>query len=97
MVQQYLRVRWRWLRGIGAAIIERRWQQVNAEEQAKLQVILFEESTLSLNYLVLVFSSCAIATFGLISNSAAVIIGAMIVAPLMLPIRGVALGASRVI
>ena len=34
-----------------------------------------------------------IATLGLISNSAAVIIGAMIIAPLMLPIRELAFGA----
>jgi len=52
-----------------------------------------EESTLDINYLVLILGSCIIATFGLLSNSAAVIIGAMIVAPLMLPIRGLAFGA----
>ncbi|MEG3836906.1 MULTISPECIES: DUF389 domain-containing protein [unclassified Microcoleus] len=52
-----------------------------------------EESTLNINYLVLILGSCIIATFGLLSNSAAVIIGAMIVAPLMLPIRGLAFGA----
>jgi uncharacterized membrane protein len=33
-----------------------------------------------------------IATFGLVANSAAVIIGAMIIAPLMLPIRSLAFG-----
>ena len=54
---------------------------------------LLEESTLDFNYLVLILGSCAIATFGLLSNSVAVIIGAMIVAPLMLPIRGIAFGA----
>jgi uncharacterized membrane protein len=37
----------------------------------------------------------AIATLGLLSNSAAVIIGAMIIAPLMLPIRGLAFGALQ--
>ncbi|MEG3903255.1 DUF389 domain-containing protein [Microcoleus sp. B4-C5] len=52
-----------------------------------------EESTLNINYLVLILGSCIIATFGLLSNSAAVIIGAMIIAPLMLPIRGLAFGA----
>ncbi|MEG3911402.1 DUF389 domain-containing protein [Microcoleus sp. w2-18bC1] len=52
-----------------------------------------EESTLDINYLVLILGSCIIATFGLLSNSAAVIIGAMIIAPLMLPIRGLAFGA----
>jgi uncharacterized hydrophobic protein (TIGR00271 family) len=54
---------------------------------------LLAESTLDLSFLVLVVSSCAIATFGLLANSAAVIIGAMIIAPLMLPIRGLAFGA----
>lgn len=60
-------------------------QQVRAE--------LLDESTPNLSFLILIVSSCAIATFGLLSNSAAVIIGAMIIAPLMLPIRGVAFGA----
>ncbi|MEP6524914.1 DUF389 domain-containing protein, partial [Microcoleus vaginatus DQ-U2] len=52
-----------------------------------------EESTLDIDYLVLILGSCIIATFGLLANSAAVIIGAMIIAPLMLPIRGLAFGA----
>ncbi|KAM3116559.1 DUF389 domain-containing protein [Phormidesmis sp. 146-33] len=54
---------------------------------------LMAESKSDEVYLILIVSSCAIATFGLLSNSTAVIIGAMIVAPLMLPIRGLALGA----
>lgn len=58
-----------------------------------MQVGLLEESTLDINYIVLILGSCAIATLGLLSNSAAVIIGAMIIAPLMLPIRGLAFGA----
>ncbi|MGF1576962.1 MAG: DUF389 domain-containing protein [Cyanophyceae cyanobacterium] len=67
--------------------------KVTLEEFQALYAGVYEESHTSLNYLMLVFTSCAIATFGLLSNSAAVIIGAMIVAPLMLPIRGLALGA----
>ncbi|NJK76802.1 MAG: DUF389 domain-containing protein [Microcoleus sp. SU_5_6] len=54
---------------------------------------LLEESTLDINYLVLILCSCIIATLGLLANSAAVIIGAMIIAPLMMPIRGLAFGA----
>lgn len=54
---------------------------------------LLSEAELSLNFLVLLVSSCIIATLGLLMNSAAVIIGAMIIAPLMLPLRGLALGA----
>lgn len=59
----------------------------------QLQAELLAESTPDSSYLVLIVSSCAIATFGLLANSTAVIIGAMIIAPLMLPIRGLAFGA----
>lgn len=61
----------------------------------QLQADLLTEATLDSSYLVLVIGSCAIATFGLLANSAAVIIGAMIIAPLMLPIRGLAFGALQ--
>ncbi|MEA5471926.1 DUF389 domain-containing protein [Spirulina sp. 06S082] len=54
----------------------------------KLRQSLLEESKLTQHYLVLILASCLIATLGLLINSTAVIIGAMIVAPLMLPIRG---------
>ncbi|MDG2992251.1 DUF389 domain-containing protein [Candidatus Synechococcus calcipolaris G9] len=71
------------------------FRQVRATEESLNCLIedVLSESTLSGSYLVLVIGSCAIATFGLLSNSAAVIIGAMIIAPLMLPIRGIALAA----
>jgi uncharacterized hydrophobic protein (TIGR00271 family) len=51
------------------------------------------DASWNLNYVVFIIGSCLIATFGLISNSAAVIIGAMIIAPLMLPLRAMAFGA----
>jgi uncharacterized hydrophobic protein (TIGR00271 family) len=59
----------------------------------QLQTELLTESTPDPSYLILIISSCAIASFGLLSNSTAVIIGAMIIAPLILPIRGLAFGA----
>ena len=81
------------------------WSQINARLQtflftrrvSKAQVrelvaALQEEADLDVNYVVLIFGSCAIATFGLLANSVAVIIGAMLVAPLMLPIRSTAFG-----
>ncbi len=61
----------------------------------QLKTELLAESTPDLPYLILIIGSCAIATFGLLANSAAVIIGAMIIAPLMLPIRGLAFGALQ--
>ncbi len=65
------------------------------EQLQQLQTDLLAESTLDSAYIILIISSCAIATLGLLSNSAAVIIGAMIIAPLMLPIRGLAFDALQ--
>ncbi|MEM8678963.1 MAG: DUF389 domain-containing protein [Planctomycetota bacterium] len=46
-------------------------------------------------FFVLLITSSLIASFGLIANSSAVIIGAMLVSPLMTPIFGAALGRLR--
>lgn len=70
-----------------------RRNRAKPDQLHQLVADLQTESQLDEVYLLLIVGSCAIATFGLLSNSAAVIIGAMIVAPLMLPIRGLALGA----
>ena len=51
-------------------------------------------SKLSVSFFLLLVSSAAIATLGLLANSAAVIIGAMIVAPLMDPILSLAFGIA---
>ncbi|HSM80515.1 MAG TPA: DUF389 domain-containing protein [Nodosilinea sp.] len=75
-------------------------RSVAADDLTRLRQDLLEESQLSWHYLTLVVGSCIIATLGLLSNSAAVIIGAMLIAPLMLPIRGAAFGileADRVL
>ncbi len=45
----------------------------------------------SVDYLVLILLSTIIASFGLLLNSSAVVIGAMVIAPLMDPILGIAL------
>lgn len=58
----------------------------------KLRESLLQDAELNQNYLVLIVSSCLIATFGLLINSTAVIIGAMIIAPLMSPLRGLSFG-----
>ena len=83
-----------WLRGLRRLA----WSQihlphVSEKELFTLQENLLQESTISPGYLILVMGSCVIATLGLLADSVAVIIGAMIIAPLMLPIRGIALGA----
>ncbi len=78
-----------------AAWLEQKLESVRsvpADNLTRLRQSLLDESCLSWHYLVLVVGSCIIATLGLLSNSAAVIIGAMLIAPLMLPIRGAAFG-----
>jgi uncharacterized membrane protein len=83
---------WRRLRSVSLEWVQK-IPHVSEEEVILLQDGLMRESSLSLNYLVLVTGSCVIATLGLLSNSAAVIIGAMIIAPRKLAIRGIAIGA----
>ncbi|HHD75338.1 MAG TPA: TIGR00341 family protein [Campylobacterales bacterium] len=56
---------------------------------------LREESKLSSTFMVLLILATFIATFGLYINSASVIIGAMLLAPLMQPIVGVSMGLLR--
>ena len=68
-------------------------KQVNEVYIRKLDRELCQDATWNLNYIIFTISACLIATFGLISNSTAVIIGAMLVAPLMLPLRALAFGA----
>ena len=54
-----------------------------------------EGSEPALRFYILVAVSTLIAGFGLISNSTAVVIGAMLVAPLMTPIFGISLALVR--
>ncbi len=59
----------------------------DANKVAAIRSELIEESALDYTYLILIISSCIIATLGLLANSTAVIIGAMIVAPLCCPLE----------
>lgn len=52
-------------------------------------------STPGLSYYTLISAAALIASLGLIANSTAVVIGAMLVSPLMTPIFGIALGMIR--
>lgn len=67
--------------------------KVSQEELTQLRQSLMQEAETNANYLVLTFASAVIASLGLLVNSPAVIIGAMIIAPLMLPLRGLSLAA----
>lgn len=65
------------------------------EEVKETFVILKESARTSEAYLVLMVLATLLATVGLFANSAPVIIGAMILAPLMSPIISLAMGALR--
>ncbi len=67
-----------------------------SEERFKdLFQILRSDAKINTNYLVLMIISTLLATVGLFANSTAVIIGAMLVAPLMTPIIALAMGLLR--
>lgn len=66
------------------------WMQTKTVPLASLNRSLWRSAESSSNYYLLLFLSGAIATFGLLANSSATVIGAMIVAPLMGPIEGIA-------
>jgi len=67
--------------------------RINKERRAEVQVLLRDASRPSFDFFLLVVLSCVIATLGLLTNSPAVIIGAMLVAPLMSPIIGLGLAS----
>lgn len=69
----------------------KRWRNTHLAgsiDQAKVLHDVEENSRWSYGYLFYIFTSAAIAILGLLQNSPAVIIGAMLVAPLMGPIMG---------
>jgi uncharacterized hydrophobic protein (TIGR00271 family) len=66
---------------------------VTLERRAEIQVQLRDSCTPDFDFFLLVVLSAVIATLGLLTNSAAVIIGAMLVAPLMSPIIGIGLAS----
>ena len=80
------------------AFVKREWQRFNylkATNGEKIRSLYyfsncFFQEILGPNFFILLALATAIATFGLLSNSAATIIGAMIIAPLMIPIMSLA-------
>lgn len=64
-------------------------------EEHELVHAALEMSRPTIDFIALVVLSCLIASLGLLQNSAAVIIGAMLIAPLMSPLVGFAVGLIR--
>lgn len=85
--------------GLVAQAISRTWNRVyqlfptlSGADQVEVYRALRLGARPNINYFVLIALSSVIATLGLVQNSAAVIIGAMLVAPLMIPILALSLG-----
>ena len=66
---------------------------ITRERRGEVQVQLRDSSHPDFDFFLLVVLSCIIATLGLLTDSPAVIIGAMLVAPLMSPIIGLGLAS----
>ena len=86
-------------RGLPQTWARKAWQTIynlfptlDQREQIELLTRLRRGARADRNYYMLIFLSAFIATLGLLQNSAAVIIGAMLVAPLMTPILSLSLG-----
>ena len=72
----------------------RRWIRfLPSDRRAEVLEQLSQASSPNFDFFLLTILSTTIATFGLITNSAAVVIGAMLVAPLMSPILGLSLAS----
>lgn len=80
-----------WVRKVSRGLF-RLLPRLNVEEQLELRETMRDSARPGANFFVLIVLSSIIATLGLLLNSAAVVIGAMLVAPLMSPILGFSLG-----
>lgn len=69
--------------------------QVGPERMASVRKDIRDNSMPEVRFYVMVLVSTLIASFGLVSDSTAVVIGAMLVAPLMTPIFGISMAMVR--
>ena len=68
---------------------------VELERRGDVQMQMRDSSEPDFDFFVMAVLSCMIATFGLLTDSEATIIGAMLVAPLMSPVLGIGLASIR--
>ncbi len=81
----------RWMRKIFS--FAQKTQRLSQTRKAIVLNDLVDSSSPGIDYFILIILSCTIATFGLLTDSAAVIIGAMLVAPLMSPILSLSMAS----
>ncbi len=70
------------------------WLRLSVEEKANITESILEEIQGTPLYWIQLIISVVIVTFGLLQNSVAVIIGGMLIAPLLRPIKGLAFGIT---
>jgi uncharacterized hydrophobic protein (TIGR00271 family) len=75
------------------SIIKSLYHPLTSERRHEVFMELEKASSPGFDFFFMIILSCSIATFGLLTNSAAVIIGAMLVAPLMSPLLGISLAS----
>jgi uncharacterized hydrophobic protein (TIGR00271 family) len=80
-----------WARKLARGLLSL-FPRLNVKEQLELREAMSGSARPGADFFVLIVLSSVIATLGLLLNSAAVVIGAMLVAPLMSPILGFSLG-----
>ncbi|MEW5941352.1 MAG: DUF389 domain-containing protein, partial [Chloroflexota bacterium] len=76
-----------------AKMINKLIHPLSSEERKETIAEISSSSVPGFDFYLLVVLSCSIATLGLVTNSPAVIIGAMLLAPLMSPIIGIGLAS----
>ncbi len=69
-----------------------RFRSINDNDKAAVVRKLMESSTPNFDFFYLSGLSILMATFGLLTNNASIVIGSMLIAPVLYPILGVALG-----
>jgi uncharacterized hydrophobic protein (TIGR00271 family) len=91
LVQGYRGLTGRWTRKATRALLDV-LPTLSREERLEVRQALSRGARPGINYFVLIVLSCIIAALGLLLNSPAVVIGAMLVAPLMSPVMAFSLG-----
>jgi len=79
------------VRDVARRMLERMIPQLEREDRITLVERIQTSSCWNIDFVMLIALSTFIATLGLIQNSAAVVIGAMLIAPLMTPLMGAGL------
>jgi len=75
-------------------MIQQLFNTISGKEKTEAVENLFAHSSPSNDFFLLVILSVLMATFGLLTDSSAVIVGSMLIAPMLYPILGLAMGIT---